>query len=244
MTLVGVICRCEALTKLPTSPQPERIGLPSFSNCPTASLPTTPLRASSRASTPKPSRAAFLLGPSHCPKRAKEGSLRSTEKPCATHFKAPMHTIPIHMVSAWVCDNHMVLGQMKVGDKTNEIKAVPLLLELLDLEGAIVTADAMSTQKAIAHQIVDKANYVLPLKYNQPNCTRGRRGLSGTRPPRTIPRCSGQHNPAHNRPNQRQRPWAPGDTDMLGSGMSRLGRRISGVERAMLHRLHRIRKGK
>jgi len=85
-------------------------------------------------------------------------------------FQSAQKYDPIHMVSAWACDNHMVLGQMKVGDKTNEIKAIPLLLELLDLEGAIITIDAMGTQKAIANQIIEKkANYILSLKDNQPN---------------------------------------------------------------------------
>jgi predicted transposase YbfD/YdcC len=76
---------------------------------------------------------------------------------------------PIHMVSAFVSDNQLVLGQLKVDGKTNEIVAIPKLLELLDLKGATVTIDAMGCQKEIARQIRDqKGNYVLAVKENQP----------------------------------------------------------------------------
>lgn len=74
----------------------------------------------------------------------------------------------IYMVSAWANKNNMVLGQVKVEDKSNEITAIPKLLKVLDLAGCIVTIDAMGTQKEIAAQIVDKqADYVLALKGNQ-----------------------------------------------------------------------------
>lgn len=73
----------------------------------------------------------------------------------------------IHMVSAWAQRNSMVLGQVKVDEKSNEITAIPQLLERLDLTGAVVTIDAMGCQKKIAEQIIDqKANYVLSLKGN------------------------------------------------------------------------------
>jgi predicted transposase YbfD/YdcC len=76
----------------------------------------------------------------------------------------------IHMVSAWVCENETVFGQIKVDEKSNEITAVPKLLEMLDLEGAIVTIDAMGCQKKIAKKIVDgQGDYVLSLKGNQGN---------------------------------------------------------------------------
>ncbi len=76
----------------------------------------------------------------------------------------------IYMVSAWANKNNLVLGQVKVSDKSNEITAIPKLLKLLDLEGCIITIDAMGTQKEIAKAIVDKkADYVLALKGNQGN---------------------------------------------------------------------------
>jgi predicted transposase YbfD/YdcC len=75
---------------------------------------------------------------------------------------------PIHLVSAWANKNQMVLGQFKTDGKSNEITAIPKLLEMLDIEGCIVTIDAMGTQTAIAKDIIDKkADYVLALKDNQ-----------------------------------------------------------------------------
>jgi predicted transposase YbfD/YdcC len=75
----------------------------------------------------------------------------------------------IHMVSAWADANRLVLGQVKVDDKSNEITAIPKLLKLLDLAGATVTIDAMGCQKDIAQVITDQqADYVLALKENHP----------------------------------------------------------------------------
>jgi predicted transposase YbfD/YdcC len=74
----------------------------------------------------------------------------------------------IWMVSAWVSDNRLVLGQRQVDAKSNEITAIPPLLALLDLTGCVVTLDAMGTQTAIAAQIVKAhADYILPVKDNQ-----------------------------------------------------------------------------
>jgi predicted transposase YbfD/YdcC len=74
----------------------------------------------------------------------------------------------IHMVSAFAARQRLVLGQVKVAEKANEIVAIPKLLEMLAIEGAIVTIDAMGCQRAIAQKIVDKkADYVLALKGNQ-----------------------------------------------------------------------------
>ena len=74
----------------------------------------------------------------------------------------------IHMVSAFAARQRLVLGQVKVADKANEIVAIPKLLDMLAIEGAIVTIDAMGCQRAIAQKIIDKkANYILALKGNQ-----------------------------------------------------------------------------
>jgi predicted transposase YbfD/YdcC len=75
---------------------------------------------------------------------------------------------PLHVVSAWVTENQLFLGQEVVDDKSNEITAIPKLLEVLELTGAIVTIDAMGCQKEIADKIRDKgADYVLAVKGNQ-----------------------------------------------------------------------------
>ncbi len=74
----------------------------------------------------------------------------------------------IHVISAWATANHLVLGQRKVDEKSNEITAIPELLRLLDVSGCIVTIDAMGCQTEIAEQIIDQeADYVLTVKENQ-----------------------------------------------------------------------------
>lgn len=73
------------------------------------------------------------------------------------------------IVSAWATNHRLVLAQAKVQDKSNEITAIPALLELLDIAGCIVTLDAMGTQKSIAAQIQQaQADYILSLKANHP----------------------------------------------------------------------------
>src|SRR6266511_2731209 len=75
---------------------------------------------------------------------------------------------PIHMVSAFAARQRLVLGQVKVAEKSNEILAIPKLLAMMTIEGAVVTIDAMGCQREIAQQILDqKAEYVLALKGNQ-----------------------------------------------------------------------------
>jgi predicted transposase YbfD/YdcC len=74
----------------------------------------------------------------------------------------------IHMVSAWATENHLVLGQVKVDEKSNEIPAVPELLALLDISGCIVTADALHCQKETARTILERGGqYLLRVKDNQ-----------------------------------------------------------------------------
>jgi len=77
---------------------------------------------------------------------------------------------PLHLVSAWATEHHLSLGQVATAEKSNEITAIPELLKLLDIHGAIVTIDAMGCQKAIANEIVKGGgDYVLAVKDNQPN---------------------------------------------------------------------------
>lgn len=75
---------------------------------------------------------------------------------------------PIHTVSAWAVESSLVLGQLCVDEKTNEIKTIPELLDILCLEGCIVTIDAMGTQKETAGKVIHKnADYILQVKGNQ-----------------------------------------------------------------------------
>jgi predicted transposase YbfD/YdcC len=79
----------------------------------------------------------------------------------------------LHLVGAWAAENNVLLGQVAVDAKSNEITAIPRLLELIDVSGAIVTIDAMGCQKEIAAKIVEKGgDYVLALKGNQENLSK------------------------------------------------------------------------
>jgi hypothetical protein len=76
----------------------------------------------------------------------------------------------LHIVSAWSTSHQLILGQQKVDKKSNEITAIPALLEMLEIEGTIITIDAMGCQKEIASLIIQKkADYILALKANQKN---------------------------------------------------------------------------
>jgi predicted transposase YbfD/YdcC len=84
----------------------------------------------------------------------------------------------IYMVSAWASENSLVLGQRKVDDRSNEIKAVPQLLEMLEVSGCIVTTDAMNCQVATAKKVIENdADYVFVVKDNQPRLLETIQGL-------------------------------------------------------------------
>jgi predicted transposase YbfD/YdcC len=75
----------------------------------------------------------------------------------------------LHMLNAWSVENRLVLGQLAVEEKSNEITAVPQLMDMLDLKGCVVTADALNCQKAIAAKALEKqAEYILAVKGNHP----------------------------------------------------------------------------
>jgi predicted transposase YbfD/YdcC len=89
-------------------------------------------------------------------------------------FDAASSKAAIHMVSAWATANHISLGQTVVDAKSNEITAIPKLLEMLEIKGALVTIDAMGCQTAIAEKIVETgADYCLAVKDNQPTLRQG-----------------------------------------------------------------------
>jgi predicted transposase YbfD/YdcC len=99
---------------------------------------------------------------------APEGVIAIDGKTSRRSYQKKGGKAPIHMVSAFAARQRLVLGQVKVAEKSNEIIAIPKLLDMLAIEGAIVTIDAMGCQRDIAQKIVDKkADYVLALKGNQ-----------------------------------------------------------------------------
>lgn len=96
-------------------------------------------------------------------------TIRGASKCCPAH-PAGTPGFKLHMVSAWAAENGISLGQLKVDEKHNEIVAIPLLLEALDISECIVTIDAMGCQRDIAEKIIEnKADYVLALKDNHKN---------------------------------------------------------------------------
>lgn len=103
--------------------------------------------------------------------QATDGELIAIDgKTLRRSFDKASNTAAIHMVSAWSQANQMVLGQLTVEAKSNEITAIPGLLALLDLSGAVVTIDAMGCQKNIARQIREQGgDYILQVKDNQPS---------------------------------------------------------------------------
>jgi predicted transposase YbfD/YdcC len=103
-----------------------------------------------------------------CVRHAIKGVVAIDGKTLRRSFNEAGKKGAIHMVSAWCSEQNLVLGQVKVDKKSNEITAIPALLDLLQIHGAIVTIDAMGCQRTIAQQIIDKkADYIFSLKGNQ-----------------------------------------------------------------------------
>jgi predicted transposase YbfD/YdcC len=104
-----------------------------------------------------------------CVEKLTDGTLVAIDGKTLRHsYDAKNEKAAIHMVSAWNASQRLVLGQVKVDEKSNEITAIPELLNLLSLKGCIVTIDAMACQKDIVNKIVEKGgDYVISLKKNQ-----------------------------------------------------------------------------
>jgi predicted transposase YbfD/YdcC len=115
----------------------------------------------------------------------------------------------LHLVSAWSVENHLTLGQVAVDSKSNEITAIPELLKILDVHGAIVTIDAMGCQKNIAKEIVEGGgDYILAVKENQPTLCAAIeqhfQKLDEGSIPRLAIRTHVTHDSAHGRTEERQ----------------------------------------
>lgn len=147
-----------------------------------------------------------------------------------------------HMVSALVSQggNTMVFGQVAVSNKSNEITAIPKLLELMDLKGAVVTIDAMGTQREIAKTIIDGGgDYVLPVKENQPALHEKVAALMNEAMLGPIAGLDvgyfQQSNEGHGRIETR-RIWVVNDTDSLGKALLDLWPGLAGGSLALIQR--------
>jgi len=113
--------------------------------------------------------ACFMEWMAHLAKTSKGRLIAVDGKTLRRSFNTAANKAALHMINAWCVDNQTVLGQLACGVKENEITALPKLLQLLDLRGAVVTADAMHCQKATAQCILDGGgDYLLQVKGNQP----------------------------------------------------------------------------
>ena len=102
------------------------------------------------------------------------GTVSIDGKTLRRSFDTAAGAAAIHMVSAWAGEQGLVFGQLAVDNKSNEITAIPKLLELLDIKGCVITIDAMGCQKPIAAKITEKGSeYVLAVKANQPTLHEG-----------------------------------------------------------------------
>ena len=120
---------------------------------------------------PKPFQACFVLFMERFA-QGLEGVIAVDGKSLRGSFDRASGKSPLHMVHAWAIDQRLLLGQIATDAKSNEITAVPKLLAMLSLKGCLVTADAMSCQRAICTQIVEQGgDYVIALKGNQGTCT-------------------------------------------------------------------------
>tara|TARA_R110002050_G_scaffold109799_2_gene221481 strand:+ start:716 stop:1675 length:960 start_codon:yes stop_codon:yes gene_type:complete len=100
----------------------------------------------------------------------KNGELVSIDGKTIRGAKSKGKKSPFHVVSAWAHENNMVLGQLMTDEKSNEITAIPQLIELLELNHTVITIDAMGCQQNIASKIIEnEANYILAVKNNQKN---------------------------------------------------------------------------
>jgi hypothetical protein len=116
---------------------------------------------------PEPFQACFLRFMQRFSEGA-EGVVAVDGKTLRGSFDRASGKSPLHMVHAWAADQRLLLGQVATDEKSNEISAVPKLLAMLSLRGRIVTADAMSCQRAICAQVVEQGgDYVIALKGNQ-----------------------------------------------------------------------------
>jgi predicted transposase YbfD/YdcC len=169
IALCAVICGAESWEDVAEYGRQKRAWLQTFLRLPNGIPSHDTFNRLFRRLKPKPFQACFA--------RWMQGLVEATDgrivaidgKTLRHSFDRASEKSALHMISAWAVENGVSLGQRAVDDKSNEITAVPELLKLLELEGAIVTYDAMGCQKEIAQAIRDQeADYLLAVKDNQP----------------------------------------------------------------------------
>jgi predicted transposase YbfD/YdcC len=169
LTLCAVIAGADAWTDIENYGRAKQDWLESFLDLPNGIPSHDTLGRVFAALDPATFQDAFLAW-MHAVVNASDGKLIAIDgKALRRSFDTANGKSAIHLVSAWACDNHLLLGQQQVSEKSNEITAIPALLKLLDLQGALITIDAMGCQKEITRRITTAGgDYVLAVKDNQP----------------------------------------------------------------------------
>lgn len=168
MALAAIICQCEGFGDMERFAKLKERWFRKFLKLPNGTPSNDTFRRVFSAIDPEQFNACFMVFV-----QATHGDLG--EQLIAIDGKALRHSFDtgtelkhLHMLSAWACEEGISLGQLAVDSKSNEIKAIPKLIDLLDLEGHTVSLDAMGCQKSIAKKIyLAHANYLLALKGNQ-----------------------------------------------------------------------------
>lgn len=168
IAICGEICGADDWVAIEAFGQAKREWLASFLELPNGIPSHDTFNRVFRRLNPEQFQASFLSWVQAVFRRTKGQVVAVDGKTLRSSYDSSDGKGAIHMVSAWANENQLVLGQVKVAEKSNEIPAIPALLKLLDISGCIVTVDAMGCQKAIAQAIVEGgADYVLAVKENQ-----------------------------------------------------------------------------
>jgi predicted transposase YbfD/YdcC len=167
LTLCAVLCGCEDWEEIELFGQKKRSWLSSFLELPNGIPSHDTINRLFAALNPSSLQEAFLEWIQHVA-TLNEGRIINIDGKRLCHSGVNGKKAIVHMVSAWCNANNMVLGQLKTDEKSNEITAIPQLLEVLFVQGCTVTIDAMGCQKNIAAKIIEKGgDYLLALKGNQ-----------------------------------------------------------------------------
>jgi predicted transposase YbfD/YdcC len=169
LTLCAVIAGADAWTDIENYGRAKQDWLETFLDLPHGIPSHDTLGRVFAALDPAAFQDAFLAW-MHAVVNASRGKLVAIDGKTLRHsFDTANGKSAIHLVSAWACENHLLLGQQQVSDKSNEITAIPALLKLLDLQGALVTIDAIGCQRDFTRRITaGGGDYVLAVKDNQP----------------------------------------------------------------------------
>jgi predicted transposase YbfD/YdcC len=170
ISILAVICGADGWDELASFGRCKETWLRTFLDLPAGIPSADTFRRVLSALDPEAFRRAFVTWMQTLVGDTKGKLIAIDGKTARRSFDRANEKSALHLVSAWVRDNQLVLGQLATEEKSNEITAIPVLLGMLDVRGATVTIDAMGAQKEIAKTIVEKeADYILALKGNQGN---------------------------------------------------------------------------